>query len=127
MILSPGIDDIIPAKFFRSVIDHKKQKFLYKTEFAYICVAEETKVSIIDAAKKEVIKEFDIDISKVDKAVNVIHDNLDAIFTSEFVFLSLNDSLFENLKKQALQQKIKVPNYLKRWIPLSKIYKKKAE
>ena len=126
VILSSGIDDIIPAKFFRSIVDHKKQEFMQMTDIDYICVLEEKKVSVIDAELKQVVNVFEINLDEVDKALTMIHEKLDAIFKSEFVFLAFDDSIFENLKKQAVQKKLKVPNYLKRWINMSKVYQKTA-
>jgi len=53
-----------------------------------------------------------------------VHKFLDknGIFKSEFAFLSCGDFDGHKLRAEALHKNIKVPNYLKRWINVKKVF-----
>ena len=47
-----------------------------------------------------------------------------AIFESEFVFVSCGDFHFHHLRREARHKRIFMPNYLQRWINIKKAFPK---
>ena len=76
VILSPGIQGILPHQYFRSVLDFKIKKYIYQAPFDYICVYDfecqceenthnltfneiiEFPVVIVDVKNKKIIDSF---------------------------------------------------------------------
>ena len=46
------------------------------------------------------------------------------MYGTEFVFMSCGDFVGEHLAKEAKAKKIFIPNYLKRWINIKKVFPK---
>jgi len=44
------------------------------------------------------------------------------LFKSEFVFMSCGDFDGHQLRREAIHKKIPVPNYLKRWINIKRVF-----
>jgi ERI1 exoribonuclease 3 len=53
--------------------------------------------------------------------VHVFLENL-GVFKSEFVFLSCGDFDGNQIRREALHKQMNIPNYLKRWINLKKVF-----
>jgi inhibitor of KinA sporulation pathway (predicted exonuclease) len=60
----------------------------------------------------------------LEKSLDMVHKFLEdnGLFKSEFVFLSCGDFDGHHLRKEALFKKIDIPNYLKRWINIKRVF-----
>jgi len=58
------------------------------------------------------------------EALAEVHDFLEGlgVFTKEFVFMSCGDFDGNQMRREALHKQLHIPNYLKRWINLKKVF-----